>query len=149
MTGEGFSPVCSHLATRASVHTRAFGLRTGSSSTCAAGLKVRICWPIASFNADRSVALIRSRVAGPVTRRNGGMASIAVFITLRRARLSMPFHGTVANSSTAARRWSFCSRISALASAMAVNISLRWLTRSRSRRWWPIRGFKWNRISVS
>jgi len=37
--------------------------------------------PIASFNADRSVPLMRSRVAGPVTRRNGGIASIAAFIT--------------------------------------------------------------------
>lgn len=35
ITGDGFSPVCSHLATRSSVHTSAFGLRTGSISTWA------------------------------------------------------------------------------------------------------------------
>ncbi len=149
ITGEGFSPVCCHRATRSSVHTRAFGLRTGSISTWAAGLNVMICWPIASFRAARSVALTCWRVEGPVTRRKGGIASIAAFMALRRARFSKPFHGTAANSSMAARRWAFCSRISALASVMAVNISLRWLTRSRSRRRSPMWGLRWTRTSVS
>ena len=86
MTGEGFSPVCRHRATRSSVHTSALGFRTGSSSTWAAGLKVMICWAIASLSAARRVALMRCRVAGPVTRRNGGIASMAAFMALRRAR---------------------------------------------------------------
>ncbi|KUN09918.1 hypothetical protein AQI95_02865 [Streptomyces yokosukanensis] len=88
-------------------------------------------------------------MAGPVMRRKGSISSIAAFIALRRARLSTPFQGTVASSSIAARRWALSSRIWALASRMSVNISLRWLTRSRSRRRFPIRGFKCTRMSVS
>ncbi|MET7643010.1 hypothetical protein ABZS83_05075 [Streptomyces sp. NPDC005426] len=83
------------------------------------------CCAMASFNAARSVALIRSRVVGPTVCRNGGMASMASFIALRLARCSAPFHGTVASSSMAARRWAFSSRISVFASAMAWNISER------------------------
>lgn len=51
----------------------------------------------------------------------------------REVRLSDAFYGTAFNSSTADRRWAFCSTISMLASLIASNILSRWFTRNLSR----------------
>lgn len=107
-TGDGSSPVCSHLATCWSVHTSAFGLRTGSISTCAAGLNVMICCPIASFRAARRVALTCRRVAGPVMRRKGSSSWKAAvrgsYPSSPCDGRGSPLPGSVANSLILKRR---------------------------------------------
>lgn len=68
---------------------RSLGLAQRIISTWAAGLNVMICCPIASYTDTRSVAVTPWRVAGPVTRRNTGIASNQCLYD-RQQRQSLP-----------------------------------------------------------
>jgi hypothetical protein len=96
------------------------GRRTVSSSTNAAGLKVRYCRRIAKLSAERRVLRISSFVAGPVMRRYGFMSASwarSASSSARSAPGGRDRFPHVARASCS-RLAAFSARITSLASSM-------------------------------